>query len=225
MKTCLRYGLIAAALSVAAFAADPATTTATPAAPASADRPAPPAAKLRSHARLAVIADQLGLTDAQKAQLKDLRKQTGATIKGIRDNTSLTADQQKEQIKAQRLAAREQFNAVLTADQRARFAELTAHPAKVHALVEHRLRAGKFAAELGLSDAQKSQLKQIRQSARASIQPIRANAALTPDQKRTQIQSVLQAARTQVRGVLTPDQQQKLDDLRERAVDRMLRLG
>lgn len=227
MKTYLRYGLFAAALSVAAFAADPAaSTTPTTTAPVPGDQPvAGPHAQMRAHARRAVIAEQLGLTDAQKAQMKALRQQSAGIIKGIRANPSLTPDQQHEQIAAQRQAARDQFKALLTPDQQAKLAQLTSHPRRMHALVEHRVRMASLAEKLGLSDVQKTQLKQIRQSARASIQPIRENASLTPEQKTAQIHDILKAARTQMRGVLTPDQQQKLDDLRERALDHMLRLG
>ena len=224
MKTSLRYGFFAAALSVAAFAADPAVSTPS-ATPAPADPAASPGWAARTHARAAVLAHQLDLTEAQQAQLKAVRQQTAATIKGIRANSSLTPDQQRAQIAAQRQSARDQFKALLTPDQQAKLATLEAHPGKLHAMVDLRLRLTRLAKTLGLSDAQKSQLKQIRQSARASIQPIRENASLTADQKRAQIQPLLQSARAQMRAVLTPEQQQKFDEMRDRALDRALHLG
>jgi len=227
MKTYIRSGLFAAALSVAAFAADPTASTTAPAptTPPPGDQPAAPGAHLRQHVRASVIAEHLGLSADQKTQLKAIRQQTAAAVKTIRANAALTPDQQREQIAAHRKTAHDQMSALLTAEQRARFAELTSHPGKMHALVEHRVRLAALAQKLGLTDAQRTQIANIRKSAHASIKPIRENASLSPEEKSAKIGDLLQAARTEVRGVLTPDQQKQLDELRERAVDRMLRLG
>lgn len=70
--------------------------------------------------------------------------------------------------------------------------------------------------KLGLTDAQKAQLKAARASTVAAVKAIRADTTLTPEQKKAKVRETLQSARTQMRSALTPDQQAKLDQLRAR---------
>jgi Spy/CpxP family protein refolding chaperone len=73
-----------------------------------------------------------------------------------------------------------------------------------------------LAKQLALTDAQKTQLKSERTAAAGLVKAIRADASLTPDQKKAKIRETLTAARTQMRGVLTPEQQAKLQAMRTR---------
>jgi len=76
--------------------------------------------------------------------------------------------------------------------------------------------AHRIAHRLGLSADQTGELKAIRAKTRASLQAIRGDAALTPDQKKAKARETLQAARPQMRAVLTADQQAQLGQLRAR---------
>lgn len=70
--------------------------------------------------------------------------------------------------------------------------------------------------KLGLTDAQKTQLKATRANTAAAVKAIRADASLTPEQKKAKVRETLLAARTQARSVLTPDQQAKLQQMRSK---------
>ena len=70
--------------------------------------------------------------------------------------------------------------------------------------------------KLDLSADQISQLKAARAETRASLQAIRGDSSLTPEQKRAKARETLQATRGKMRSVLTADQQEKLGKMRER---------
>jgi Spy/CpxP family protein refolding chaperone len=70
--------------------------------------------------------------------------------------------------------------------------------------------------KLGLSADQVTQLKADRAKTATAVKAIRFDSSLTPDQKKAKVREAMQAARTEMRSVLTPDQQAKLQQLRAR---------
>jgi protein CpxP len=91
-----------------------------------------------------------------------------------------------------------------------------AHP-RLRAMMRQRaeLRAH-IAKRLDLTDAQKGQLKARRAETRTALQALRADSNLTQEQKRAKAKELVASSRTDLRSVLTPDQQAKLDQMRER---------
>jgi len=87
----------------------------------------------------------------------------------------------------------------------------------------HRRRAlqRRIARKLNLSPDQISQIKSIRMSTRETLKGIRANTSLTPDQKKAQAREAIQSARTQMHGLLTPEQQAKLAEIKARIQERL----
>lgn len=78
---------------------------------------------------------------------------------------------------------------------------------------------------LGLNATQIAQLKTIRQNTATSLKALRANTSLTPDQRKAQAHELLASAHTQMRGVLTPEQQTKLNHLKARVREQMGAFG
>ena len=72
-----------------------------------------------------------------------------------------------------------------------------------------------IAKKLQLSADQRGQLKASRAKTASAIQAIRADSSLSADQKKTKVRETLQAARTERRSVLTPDQLKKWDKLQK----------
>jgi Spy/CpxP family protein refolding chaperone len=68
---------------------------------------------------------------------------------------------------------------------------------------------GKFAG-LNLTDDQKSQMKQIRQDAKAKTDAVRADNSLSDTDKEAKLKAIHRAAKKQMRGVLTPEQRRQL---------------
>ena len=91
----------------------------------------------------------------------------------------------------------------------------------------------RVAQELGLGDSQKSQIQNYLKDSRSQLEVLRNDTTLSPEQRRTQAQSIRENTQARVKSVLTPDQQAKaeqlraqaqlkMQDRRERAVDRRL---
>ncbi len=69
--------------------------------------------------RLKKLATELNLTDAQKAQLQPILQSARQQAKAIKDNTTLSADARKSQLKELNKSTRTQMMAILTPAQRA----------------------------------------------------------------------------------------------------------
>ena len=69
--------------------------------------------------------------------------------------------------------------------------------------------------ELGLSQEQKDQMKQIREQQRAKRDAIRDDDSLSLEQRRAKMRELRKETRTQVDGVLTPEQKAKLKQARK----------
>ena len=68
----------------------------------------------------------------------------------------------------------------------------------------------RIAQRLGLSADQIAQLKAARVKTMAAVKTVRADSSLSPEQKRAKVRETVQSARTEMRGVLTPEQQKQL---------------
>jgi periplasmic protein CpxP/Spy len=73
----------------------------------------------------------------------------------------------------------------------------------------------RMAQQLNLSDQQKSQIQGFKQTERQQAQSIKNDTSLTPEQKRDKFKQLRQSTHQQVLGVLTPEQQQQLQKLRD----------
>ena len=71
--------------------------------------------------------------------------------------------------------------------------------------------------ELNLSDEQKEKLKPILQDEGKQMRAVHDDSSLTPDQRRDKMKQIHQTFRPQIQAVLTPEQQEKLKNLKEEA--------
>jgi protein CpxP len=71
--------------------------------------------------------------------------------------------------------------------------------------------------ELHLTDEQKEKLKPILQDEAKQMRAIHEDGSLTPDQKRDKAKQIREKFRPQIQAVLTPEQQEKLKNLKEEA--------
>ncbi len=78
-----------------------------------------------------------------------------------------------------------------------------------------REKAGKLAAELGLSATQKTALKSIMQSAKTRREALKADTTLSPEAKREQGKALRADTQTKIAAILTPAQVEKMRELRQ----------
>jgi len=136
----------------------------------------------------------LGLTQQQKTQLRDLRSSMRDQIAIIRHDPSLNGEQKQQQIQQIRQATRTQVKSVFTPAQQQQLAQMKAARQ----------------AKLGLTQAQKTQLKGLFAGARQQRQTVLNNASLSNQDKQAQLQQIRQNTKTQLSSILTPDQLQTM---------------
>jgi len=200
-------------LSIAAMSLAIATLTGAPSTDAPPAAPAAKRAALR-HAKMGLVAEKLGLTEAQKAQAKQIRTATVEAVKGIRENQALTPEQKHAQIAATTQAARGQWQALLTPEQQTKLAEIKNHPRLLNAFAVRRVRMAALADRLELTSAQRTQMHEAQSKAHAAMKVVRADTTLTVEQKKAKAREISQASRAEMRGLLTPEQSAKLDQIR-----------
>lgn len=157
------------------------------------------------------IVKSLNLTQDQAKQIRDIVAKYHADIKNVA-KSDISRDQKKSQVASLKENTKNAINAVLTPDQRDKAAKsnaidklLTAKPAAFSIL--------KAAKQLNLTDAQKSQIKDIMKATKEKVKAVKSDSSLSADAKKTQIKSIRDAQQQQINSVLTPDQQQKLKDI------------
>lgn len=75
-------------------------------------------------------------------------------------------------------------------------------------------RLGKMAGTLGLTDAQKAQMKPILESARTQAKAVKGDTALSPEDRKAKMQAIRRSSRMQMGAILTPDQKLKMREMR-----------
>jgi Spy/CpxP family protein refolding chaperone len=101
---------------------------------------------------------------------------------------------------------------VLTAPRILAQATSTMDP-ETQAKIQSRLQ--QISSELNLTDDQKQQLKPMLQSEAQQLKAVKDDASLTPEQKQAKAKEIHQGFKSQIGGVLTPEQQKKLATMRE----------
>ncbi len=82
-----------------------------------------------------------------------------------------------------------------------------------------------MAEKLGLSTDQQKAIDDLRTKQRADLQALKDDQTLTPEARRDKAQAIVENCRTQMRAVLTPEQQQKMGDWRRHMRERADRFG
>jgi len=74
----------------------------------------------------------------------------------------------------------------------------------------------KISTELNLTDAQQQKIKPILQSELSQLKTVRDDTSMSPDQKQAKAKDIHDSASTQISSILTPDQQQKWESMKQR---------
>jgi Spy/CpxP family protein refolding chaperone len=184
-------------------------------------------------------ANHLGLSEAQKAEMKKIHDAEKAEMDALKNDEKLSAVQKKEAREAIHEKYQEQFKNVLTEEQRAKAEahrpggdhrkakdmrheadssrQKPAHGPK-NAIAKHR-DAGKdrgdemkeMQEELGLSDAQKSEIAKLRAEFKTQADAIKNNEQLSKEEKQKQFKALGEKQKQQMKAVLTPEQREKLE--------------
>jgi len=74
--------------------------------------------------------------------------------------------------------------------------------------------------QLNLTEEQKAKIQEIQKSRRDQLSALKEDTTLTPEQKREKMRTIMESCQKQMDEILTPEQKQKLDQLREQMRER-----
>lgn len=204
-------------LQPAARAAD----TTEPAKPASSDR----AAALRE--RMQDTAKELNLTDEQKGKLQAVIRGQMAKLRGLRQDTSLSAEDKREKIRAIREEVTAEVKEVLTPEQfekwKAKQGQSTTGGGGPAARLQEAIKG------LNLSEQQKEQLKPIYQEQMDKLRELQQDSSLSMPQKLEKLKDMHKEIAPKLKKVMNAEQyamwekdiDQWLDQLQQRFQDAM----
>ena len=165
------------------------------------------------------LAERLNLTEAQKSTVQSYLQDQQSQMQVLRNDTTLTRDQRAQRAREITGQTRDKIQSLLTVEQKQKAEDL-----RTQARERVQQRAGeqfdRTARLLDLTPEQKTQMQSVLDSQRTQLQALRDNTSLTPEARREQAQAIRQQTSNNIRSLLNPTQQQKLQDLRESGRER-----
>lgn len=153
------------------------------------------------------IADKLGLTEDQKAQIKTIVEKYREQIRQVMQS-SLTQDEKRTQAQALRQEMRGAIEQVLTPEQREKARQMLANAGK-----QMKQRFHECLKKLDLSAEQTDKIKSIREAGMEKVRAIKVDTTLSAEEKRSRVQVIRKETHEQVMSVLTPEQRAKLSQM------------
>ena len=170
----------------------------------------------RHHGGMKKMAEKLNLSQQQQDQLKPIFEKQREQAKAIWKDSSLTEGQKNEKMQALHQDFQTQVSGILTPAQQQQLAQM-----KENGKEHMRGKMGaRMAEKLNLSQQQQDQLKPIFEKQHEQMRAIWQDNSLSKDQKKEKMQALRQDFKTQINGVLTPDQQQQWQQMREQMKQR-----
>lgn len=122
---CLTAGLLGAVILPSSLRAEDPAAPATPP-PKKEGRPelTPEQREEMKKKRLDMLSEKLGLSDSQKEQVQKIMDEQQEKMKALKDDESLSKEDKMAKFKEISDEGREKINAILTDDQKAKFAEM-----------------------------------------------------------------------------------------------------
>ncbi len=148
------------------------------------------------------------LTDDQKAQIKTLNESFRQQMQDLNKNTNLSADELKDKRQALVKEHKEKVNAILTPGQRNQ-----AHDMKHAKGNKAEKRNEKFEGrtkDLHLPHEQSTEMKNLNSALKNNIKSIRKNTALSHEEKKEQMKSLMKKHKNDMEALLTNEQKQQL---------------
>ena len=161
-----------------------------------------------------MLAKELNLTDAQKAQLKSNHESFRQKMQELNKNESMTLKDFRNQKFALRKQQRASMVAMLTPDQKAKMAQLKAtHMAKKQEHFAGHL--AKIKTQLALTDDQVARLKEQHDAMHTRMMAIKENQSLSREQLRDQLTALKKETKEQHKKIFTDDQLKKMEEMKK----------
>jgi protein CpxP len=146
------------------------------------------------------------LTDEQKAWIRSVIETARKEIEAVKNDTSLSDSAKLERIRAIRQDARAKIKEYLKSQ--------GIEPSFAKRKPWIGAKAGiPFAKALNLTDDQKAKIREIQRSTWEQLKALKSDQSLTPEARKAKAREIIEAGNAKIREILTPEQQQKFDEL------------
>jgi Spy/CpxP family protein refolding chaperone len=157
--------------------------------------------------RLETMRARLSLSEEQMTALKPLVEAETAKLKALKEDTSLSDAQKKEQARVLLGAFREKLASVLSVEQKAKLSEeMQRRGGASQNEAAQRLQSLKE--KLGLSDEQVEKIKPILAEEAPKLKALKEDKSVSPEDRR----SILKQSMERLSAELTPEQRDKMRD-------------
>lgn len=168
---------------------------------------------------VARMAQQLNLSEEQKSTVQTYLEDGRSQFQALRNDTSLSREQKAQRMREIRQQTRDKIRSILTVEQRQKVEELQKQ-AEERQNDRREFAANQLAKRLNLTEAQKSQVQSYWQEQRTQLQALRNDSTLSREQRFEKMRAIQRQTQDKIRATLTPEQQAKHDQLRERMQQR-----
>jgi len=172
-----------------------------------------PALRAQAKARIQRAADSLGLTEQQRAQMREQMEKCRREAADVR-NSNLTPEQKRARLLELRAQCRSEMAQILTPEQRERAGQMWRERGPMGWKAGRAGRAAWGMDALNLTPEQKARIESIRSETRERVWNIRTDTRLTEKEKAEKIEAARRAGHEQVMGILTPEQKAKIETWR-----------
>jgi Spy/CpxP family protein refolding chaperone len=166
----------------------------------------------------------LNLTDAQKQQMKSINEDFKNKMQELNKHDNMSVKDFRSQKEALEQSRKSRFEAILTADQKAKLATLKNN----HEGREGNWKGGnamrgndgkKMQSELGLTSDQVAKMKADRENFKAKAEAIKNNTSLSEDQKKEQFMQLRKEREESLKSYLNADQIKKMEEMKSKRWD------
>lgn len=160
------------------------------------------------------IHEKMNLSDEQKAKMKTLNEEFRKKVSDLKKNEDITVKEWKSRMETLRKQHQDNMKALLTTEQKNTIEKMKAER-KAKTAIDNKARMEKMKIDLGLNESQVARLEKQRSEYSAKIKALHENKALSQEQKREQMQSLMKQRKEEMKSILTEEQMKKMEEKRK----------
>lgn len=182
--------------------------------------------------RLNMMTRNLGLSAEQQAQIKPILAEEYSQLQALRGNDVYNRDERRSRLQELNKATYEKLKPILTPEQQNKHDEarqkISENRSKNRSTrpgpnpgendPDHRLT--RLTLNLALTAEQQAGIKPILAEEYAQLETLRGNDTYNREQRRARLLQLNQDASDKIKQILTPEQQKKYDEIKQKIVDR-----
>lgn len=171
------------------------------------------------HGHHGMLPKELNLSETQQKQAKGIHEEFRKKMQDLDKQESLTVKEFRDRKFALRKEQKAKMDGILTPEQKNKMAQMKVDQKKERD--EHFAKhMDRMKIDLNLSEAQVKQLSAQREGVEAKMKAIKDNEALSREERKEKMMALKTEAQEQRKKIFTPDQLKKLEEMKQRKMER-----